>query len=301
MYFRELSEKWLLQKKLEVKESTYYLYCYELKKYIFPILAETHTLKITEKNIGFVLDKIRQTELKRNTKNNLVALFSQIVNFGITNHILKVGCTVRVPLKKDFCKTTVFRLSDKDINKLEKILFFKPDNKKFGVMLALYMGLRIGEICALKWQNFDFENKTISIENTLQRCYANSMNQTKIVISSVKTVSSKRLVPIPEKLLEIALNLYTVDDYFMLSNSKNVIEPRNLRRFYMNLCKNNKINGLHFHSLRHTFASKCVESGENYKTISELLGHANINTTLNLYVHPTIEEKRKCIEKLFKI
>ena len=90
------------------------------------------------------------------------------------------------------------------------------------------------------------------------------------------------------------------DDYFVLSNDAKPIEPRTYRNFYKKLLKELNVDELKFHGLRHSFATRCIEANSDYKTVSVILGHSNISTTLNLYVHPNHEQKKKCINKMLK-
>lgn len=90
------------------------------------------------------------------------------------------------------------------------------------------------------------------------------------------------------------------DDYYVLTNDKKPTEPRTYRNYYRKLMDQLGIPHLKYHGLRHSFATRCIESNCDYKTVSTLLGHANIATTLNLYVHPNMEQKKRCIARMLK-
>jgi len=157
--------------------------------------------------------------------------------------------------------------------------------------------LRIGELCALRWEDFDFKNGVIHISKTLQRVYdPNSTPKTKIVISSPKTLTSNRDIPLSLKMTEFISKLEINKMGYVLTNEDKYMEPRTFRKFYTHFLERHGIVTLNVHCLRHTFATRCIENGGDYKSVSEILGHTTINTTLNMYVHPQLEEKRKCVE-----
>jgi integrase len=88
--------------------------------------------------------------------------------------------------------------------------------------------------------------------------------------------------------------------YYVLTNDVKPTEPRTYRSYYKGFMKELNMPDLKFHGLRHSFATRCIESKCDYKTVSVLLGHSNISTTLNLYVHPNLEQKKKCIDQMLK-
>ena len=175
-----------------------------------------------------------------------------------------------------------------------------PENS--GLLLCLQTGLRLGEICGLQWKDIDFNNQTVSISRTLQRIYIkeNNRSYSKTVTTIPKTRNSFRTIPVSSDFLDAVKSLYKSPDYHFITNSEKYIEPHSYRYYYKKILKHLKIQPLPFHSLRHTFATQAVELGIDCKTISEILGHSNVNTTLNLYIHPKIEYKRQCIKLIYK-
>ena len=190
----------------------------------------------------------------------------------------------------------------------QKILFERlKDNfsfKNLGIVICLCTGLRIGELCALKWNSFDMENNVIKIRQTVQRIYVvdEDVRYTKIVVNEPKTKQSNRDIPMSAELLKIIKPLLKVvnSEFYVLSNDEKPIEPRTYRNYYKKVLKQLNIPYLKFHSLRHTFATRCIESKNSVKTVSVILGHSNITTTMNLYVHPDNAEKKRCIEKMLR-
>jgi integrase len=164
--------------------------------------------------------------------------------------------------------------------------------------------MRIGEICALRWSDINIETGTISINHTIERIYIieGEKRHTKLVMSTPKTKNSIREIPMNQELLDLVRPHKKAknNNYFVLTNNAKPTEPRIYRNYYKQVLKQLDIPNLKFHGLRHTFATRCIESQCDYKTVSVLLGHANISTTLNLYVHPNLDQKRKCIDKMFE-
>ena len=172
------------------------------------------------------------------------------------------------------------------------------------IYICLCAGLRIGEVCALTWDDMDVESGVIKINKTIQRIYVldNGSNHTEVIIDTPKSKNSIRDVPMSKNLLKIVKPLKRVVNgrFYVLTNDANPIEPRTYRNYYSHLMRELNIPALKFHRLRHSFATRCIESRCDYKTVSVLLGHSNISTTLNLYVHPNMEQKKRCVEQMFK-
>jgi integrase len=164
--------------------------------------------------------------------------------------------------------------------------------------------MRIGEICALTWEDIDAENGTIHIRRTIQRIYTidEGIRKTELILDSPKTKHSIREIPMSRDLLKMLKPIKKVvnDKFFVLTNDIKPTEPRTYRSYYKKFMQELNMPRLKFHGLRHSFATRCIESKCDYKTVSVILGHANISTTLNLYVHPNLEQKKKCIEQMFR-
>ena len=189
----------------------------------------------------------------------------------------------------------------------KKLLNYLNSNfsfKNLGITICLCTGLRIGELCALRWNDFDSDQKVLKIRHSLQRIYIIDGDEkyTKIKVDKPKTKESNRDIPLTNSLYTIIKPLLKVVKLtnYVLSNDENPIEPRTYRNYYKKILKKLEIPYLKFHGLRHSFATRCIESKNSVKTVSVILGHANITTTLNLYVHPNNDEKKRCIEKMLK-
>ena len=196
-----------------------------------------------------------------------------------------------------------------DLNTQRKIMSYVKRNISFrnlGIYLCLSTGVRIGELCALQWKDIDTDTGYVSVNKTIARIYLmdeNGKNRTEVVIDTPKTQNSLREIPIYNELLKLLKPLKRIvnPEYYVLTNSPTPLEPRTYRNYYKKLMKTLNVPNIKFHGLRHSFATRCIESNCDYKTVSVLLGHSNINTTLNLYVHPNLNQKKKCINKMFKM
>ncbi|PWK76563.1 phage integrase family protein [Mucilaginibacter oryzae] len=176
--------------------------------------------------------------------------------------------------------------------------------RNLGVYICLSAGMRIGEVCALTWKDVDTDTGIINVRQTIQRIYVieDGVRRTELILDTPKTKNSIREIPLSKDLLRILKPFKKIvnPSFFILTNDVKPTEPRTYRSYYKNLMKDLKMPELKFHGLRHSFATRCIESKCDYKTVSVLLGHSNISTTLNLYVHPNMEQKKKAIEQMFK-
>jgi integrase len=176
--------------------------------------------------------------------------------------------------------------------------------RNLGVYICLCTGMRIGEVCALSWEDIDTDNGIINIRRTIQRIYTieGEVRKTEVILDTPKTKNSIREVPMNKDLLKMLKPIKKIvnPSFYVLTNDAKPTEPRTYRTYYKNLMKNLEMPELKFHGLRHSFATRCIESKCDYKTVSVLLGHSNISTTLNLYVHPNLEQKKKAIDQMFK-
>ena len=301
MVIKEVIERWKEYKRQFIKESSYYAYCMIIKNYINPYFEEKE--EFNEEDIQkFVLKKIDEG-LSEKTVKDCVVVIKMIQKYGAKNDywVLKPFDIIYPTLgtKKDI------DVMSKDNQR--KFMKYLKENFSFynlGLMICLSTGIRIGEVCALRWKDIDMDNQVLCIRQSIQRLYLSDKEKTytKIIIQSPKTKNSYRDIPLSNELLRIVKPLLKIvnKDYYILSNMIEPIEPRRYRNYYNKLLKKLDLPSLKFHGLRHSFATRCIESKSDYKTVSVLLGHSNITTTLNLYVHPNNDEKKKCIEKMLK-
>jgi integrase len=213
-----------------------------------------------------------------------------------------IACSVRDELYlPKVRKTDVKAFTREEQRKIDDYLKDHPDVFNLSVYLSMYCGLRIGEVCALQWKDIHMEQATMHISKTLIRIQNKSdreVHKTEIVLQEPKTNSSVRVIPIPLFLQPLLEKYKNEDDTFVITGKTTCMEPRVCLRKFKKMIAKIDVSDYTFHSCRHTFATRCVEIGMDAKTLSEILGHASIKTTLERYVHPSIDLKRAQMNKL---
>lgn len=300
---------WLIEKKDYIKESTYANYSNNIFNYIIPKLGNYTLNEINHKIIqDFLLDlsksgrKDNTGGLSEKTIKDITIIVKGSIKKGINEGKIKhIELSFNYP--KDNKEKSIYILTKYEQNKITNYVLDNTNTKNIGFLISLYSGIRIGELCALQWKDIDFKNNKLMISKTIQRVYIKDKDKSisKVIITTPKTKNANREIPINKDFLEIIKSLKTNKDNYILSNSDKYIEPRTYRKYFNKILKELKIKHFNFHSLRHTFATNCISLGCDYKTVSELLGHANVNITLNLYVHPRYSQKKKCIDLVSKI
>lgn len=299
---REISLLWKEDKKQYVKQSTFSIYAFMLENHIFPAFGDRDALE--EKHVqDFVLQKLK-AGLSQNTIKSILIVLKMVQKFGVKQGFLEYGeWDIKFPTSREGHQLEV--LSIEAHKRMMNFILGHFTFRSLGVYLSLTTGLRIGEVCALKWDDIDTDTGVISVRKTLERIYIvddKEKKHTKLIIDTPKTKNSIREIPMTEDLIQIMKQLKKVvnGQYYVLTNTNKPTEPRTYRNYYKKLLDELEMPRLKFHGLRHSFATRCIESNCDYKTVSVLLGHANISTTLNLYVHPNMDQKRKCIDQMFK-
>ena len=294
--FEVVTEEWLKYKKNTVKKSTYYNYSYSVAKYLYPSFAGKNITKI--KNYNNFIEELSDT-LSPKTVRDIVTKLKEIINFYEEEHNTKLNIK-KMSLPK-MNKKEIQILSNKEKQKLEKYCIEQNSLKSLGILICLNTGLRVGEVCALRWENIDFESKKIHIEKTIERIYSKEENKTIVIIDTPKSITSVRTIPINSKLYNILKQIRGKSkktDFVLTGSSEHYVEPRNYQYHFKEILKRNKVKKYKFHTLRHTFATNCIEAGMDIKSLSEILGHADVSITLNIYVHSSDKAKRKYLEKI---
>lgn len=288
----QIADLWKEEKRQFVKKSTFAAYSLIVETHLQPAFG--NLTAVTEKDVqDFVLQKLNEGLSQKTIKDMLIVL-RMILKFGAKkNYCVYAPIDVIFPTDRERQELEVLSIANQ-----KKIMRFVEDNFTFrnlGIFICLSTGIRIGEICALTWDDIDIENGVIHIRKTIQRIYVkeNGIKKTELLIDTPKTATSMRDIPMIKDLYEILKPLKKVvnNDYFVLTNEATPTEPRTYRNYYKKLLDKLGIPSIKFHGLRHSFATRCIESKCDYKTVSVILGHSNISTTLNLYVHPNYEQK----------
>lgn len=299
-------DDWLISKKNVVKESTYIRYKNTIENHVRPELGKYPVSKISSELIeNFIIKKSQNGKLSGGGLSNkslsdIMVIIKETFKFA-QSHGEIVSCNFNmIPIRKATNKMRVLSVSEEQ--KLVTVISNSTDRYKLGVLICLYTGIRIGELCALKCKNISITDKTLKIEATMQRLQCDDFNctsKTKITITDPKTYNSVRIIPIPDFLLEKIMPFITMPNAYLLSgNSIDIVEPRTMQNRFKSYLKQGMISDANFHSLRHTFATRCVEVGFDAKTLSEILGHSSVKITLDKYVHSSMQLKRTSMEKL---
>jgi len=299
--FEEIATLWQADKKQYVKRSTYAAYSLLINNHLLPSFSVIND--ITESLVqDFVFAKL-ETGLSKKTIKDILIVLKMILKYGVKqNYIIHRDIDVKFPTEREKQEVEVLsRTNQKQIMEYVKTHFTFMN---LGIYICLCAGLRIGEVCALSWDDVDVDFGVIKISKTIQRIYIieGTEKHTELIIDTPKSKNSIREIPIAKDLLKLIRPFKKVvnGQFYILTNSSRPTEPRTYRNYYKRLMETLNIPRLKFHGLRHSFATRCIESKCDYKTVSVLLGHSNISTTLNLYVHPNMEQKKKCVEQMFK-
>lgn len=299
---------WLSYKKDYIKESTYANYSNIISNHIAPDLGKYYLKDLNNKIIQeFLLKKYKIGRLDNlgglssKTIRDIVAIIKSSLKFAMKEDLIS-NFNLDFIYPKISSKDKIYTISKQDQDKLIDYILKNQSSKNFGILLTLYSGIRIGELCALQWKDIDFKNNILNINKTLQRVYIKDkqINKSKLIITNPKTHNAEREIPLNKDFAKELKKFKTDNEDYILSGSRKWIEPRTYRRFFARTLEKAKIDKINFHGLRHTFATNCIKLGVDYKTVSELLGHATVNITLNLYVHPQMSQKKKCIDLICK-
>lgn len=290
-----ISQKWLYSNKRSYKQSTYQTYSYIIDKYILNSqIADVPINNLKIEQLILFSDDLINKGLSAKTVNDIILILNSLLRFTSINYGIDVSIAPHIKEQKKEMRV----LSILEQQRLENYLKTEMDNYKFGALFALYTGIRIGELCALQWK--DINNGNIVISKTMHRI-KNETGKSVIIIDSPKTYNSNRTIPIPYFLINIIEDRREESEKYILSTqSIKFVEPRLMQIKFKKITEACNLNNVTFHTLRHTFATRCVECGCDIKSISEILGHADVNTTLNRYVHSSLELKQVNINKLQK-
>ena len=302
MTIKYLGEQWLADKRMTVKPSTYNNYKRLLIDHIFADIGDKKYTALDKQYINdyilTLMDSGRKDGkggLSVSMTRDIIKALRAIAKFAQLEYGLKNICDgITVPkIKKPEAKT----LSDRERRKLEKYLLSNQNLTNICILLCLYTGLRVGELCGLQWKDIDFRRGCLTVCKTVQRISLGN-GKTVISIDTPKTDSSVRAVYIPLFIIEMLKKFRQKPDIFVLSNRIKPTEPRTLQHKFKRILNNCKISDISFHALRHTYATMCVEKQFDIKTLSELLGHSDVKITLNTYVHSSEKLKRKYVKRL---
>lgn len=305
--YKNVLVSWLESQRINIKESTYARYYQVINTHLIPDLGAIKVEKITTKLIEKYITQLSEIGridgkggLSAKTTSDILTIIKTTIEYAKYNDY-PIQCNLdKVCVKQQ--KEEMRVLSMEEQQKLTLVLLEDTDLIKFGVLLSLYTGIRIGEVCALKWGNLNVEDGILSVKETMQRIKDtsnHSVSKTKIVVTEPKSKCSIRDIPLPSFITSIAKDFQGGNNAYILTGDKNrYVEPRTMQNHFKSLIYESSICDANYHSLRHTFATRCIEVGFEVKTLSEILGHSSVNITLNRYVHSSLDLKKENMRKI---
>lgn len=303
--FSQLSNNWLSSIRSQIKESTYTKYNNILQSYLLPEFADTSINSVTSSQIQKFCDGLLThggtsgEGLSPKTVADILSLIRSILRYAQIQGY-RPPCTGKeVQIRQTTPDTVIIPLPAQEI--LCRYLYSHMSERSLGVLLCLFTGMRIGELCALKWEDFSFREKAIYVHRTMQRLQIQGTGnqKTMVIVTTPKSKCSIRTIPIPESLLQLICREFPdCKGYVLAAMDEEYVEPRTMQNYFKYVQEECCLTPVNFHALGHTFATRCIELGFDVKSLSEILGHASINITMNRYVHPSMELKQQNMQKL---
>lgn len=303
--FSTIASEWFESVKSQTKESTQNKYYNLLINYILPAYGDhpldsiTYDFIESHCNLLLISGGKKGTGLSTKTVTDVLSVIRNVLKFASRKGMYVPCDGSAVQVKRTAYPMRVFSKNEQE--QLCEYILAEPEPCNIGILVCLFTGLRIGEICALRWEDISFSDQTIYVHHTLQRVQNRSGNgsKTKIVITTPKSSCSIRTIPIPDELSKLLVAYKGSSVGYLLTNDEcKFVEPRTMQNKFKQALKLSGVESANFHTTRHTFATRCIELGFDVKSLSEILGHATVNITMNRYVHPTLELKKENMQKL---
>ncbi|MCI8940274.1 MAG: site-specific integrase [Dorea sp.] len=312
LHFRVLTEEWFCHVKPQIKESTYRKYRNLWNSYICPELGNMCFAELTQDVLQIYCKTLLTSGgqegkgLSAKTVSDTLSLIHSIFQY-YGSRKFPVPCDTRtITIRQCTKEMRIFSLNEQKM--LCRHIHSDLCIRNVGILVCLFTGIRVGEVCALKWDDISFSEKTMYIHQTMQRLQIDcadrceESSRTKVIVTTPKSRCSIRTIPIPEELTQILQSVKGgASGYFLTGSEKKWVEPRTMQNHFKRLLKICNIADANYHALRHTFATRCVEVGFDIKSLSEILGHASVNITMNRYVHPSMQLKQANMQRLSEL
>ena len=305
-FIRKLADDWMNSIQSQIKKSSYVKYYNILHSYILPEFDNVPLSELTSSRIQKFCDDLLThgsssgEGLSPKTVLDILSLVRSLLRYAQIQGYQPPSTGKEIIIRQTAPDTVVIPRSSQDI--LCRYLYANMSERNLGILLCLFTGMRVGEICALKWEDFSFQEKSIHVHNTMQRLQipdSTTAQKTRIMVTSPKSKCSIRTIPIPDSLIQLIQKEFpNRQGYVLAAVNEKYIEPRTMQKYFHYVQKQCGLVPVNFHALRHTFATRCIELGFDVKSLSEILGHATVNITLNRYVHPSMELKQQNMQKL---
>ena len=295
----ELVTLWLEDRYSQIKRSSYACYAAMVERHILPMLGSMPAKDITAEHLEQYLRELKKTGrcdhrggLSAKTVADIFFVLKSTLKLARRKYGFQDYHGVMEVKGPTIPRRRIEVFTEKEVKKMSQILLADWNKNHATLFLALNTGIRLGELCGLRWGDLDTEDNSIRIARAVQRIRMES--RTRLVVQTPKTDSSQRIIPLHPQLMEKLLELRNTEDpkAYILSSANHPMDPRTIQYRFRKFLKDHKLTLRNFHVLRHSFASRCIEHGMDVKCLSEILGHANIKTTMQLYVHPSMAKKR---------
>jgi len=287
----------------QVKPSTYENYYFCMKKYVLPFFKTKDNEFLTENTVVQFTKSIHSNPvISESYKRKILIIFKTALKEVAKSYPDFSGLMEAVKLPKA-ANPEVQAFSVSEQRMIEQVAFHEKDIRALGIILTFYTGIRLGELCALKWCDLDYEAGTISITKTVSRV-KNPQPQgrkTALLVGTPKSLKSRRKIPLPKFLQDAFMEFKEKcpdENCFLFSGTEDPPDPRVYEKLFKNVLKNAGVKERKFHTTRHTFATRALEVGVDIKTLSEILGHSSVTITLNIYAHSLMEQKMIAMDKL---
>lgn len=298
--FETYCDEWLRLSRSRIKESTSVKYGTIIERHIKPALGSLDPRNISPKLTGeFTNELLYGKGLAPKTVKDIMVVLASVLKYGRKQY---PGLFPAVEVEYPRCAKREMRvLSRSEQERLSQYLLTDTDPCKFGILLAMMTGIRIGELCALRWDSINIVEGSMRVSATMQRLSSTDGGgaKTRVFTGPPKSDAAVRLIPLSDRAAELCACFCPGDpSAYVLTGTRHYMEPRALQyrlKKYTEACG---LEGVHFHTLRHTFATRCLEAGFDIKSLSEILGHASTTVTLERYVHASMEQKRANMSKL---
>ncbi len=291
--FCTVMEEWLNKVEETRKYSTYVKYKNIYQCHIQSLFFDDIFTQITN---DYIQDKVTALDVSDSTRHSVLAVIRQTLRYAEERYGYSITLITNKSTRKKTSSVEIMNRTEQA--RLMQFLHQDMNISKAGIFLCLSTGLRLGEVCALQWTDIDAEQKLLHVNRTVQRIEnKDGFTKTILLESSPKSVFSNREIPMPDNLLPLLMEFKRAGQKYVLCMDK-PMEPRTYQNHFKKYLKIINAPNYNFHTLRHTFATNCVDSGMDIKSLSEILGHSDVQITLNRYVHPSMDTKRKYMNAL---
>jgi Site-specific recombinase XerD len=299
----ELFECWLYGEiRKQVKPSTYENYSCCIQKYVIPFFKRKENECLTEFSVAQFTRSIKDyTSLSEAYKRKILTIFKTALReiAEDSSSFSPMMRAVKLP-KVENREIKVFSIGEQRL--IESAVFHEEDIRTLGIVLTFYTGIRLGELCALRWRDIDLDAGTMYVTKTVTRVknVPDKATKTILLIGTPKSQKSMRKIPLPKFLLDMLMDYkksIADEGCYLISGTKTPTDPRAYQKLYKRILERAGVKDRKFHAIRHTFATRALELGVDIKTLSEILGHSNVSITLNIYAHSLMEQKQIAMER----